>query len=81
MLGSSGCGKTTLLKCILGRLQLAEGHITVMGRPPGSRGHKIPGSDVGYMPQVTIATDYAHYHVTSCIPFNLKNVIVIMYLS
>ena len=53
LLGSSGCGKTTLLRCILGRLQLAEGDISVMGKPPGSRGHKIPGRDVGYMPQVT----------------------------
>ena len=43
LLGSSGCGKTTLLRCILGRLQLAEGDISVMGKPPGSRGHKIPG--------------------------------------
>ena len=62
LLGSSGCGKTTLLRCILGRLQLAEGDISVMGKPPGSRGHKIPGRDVGYMPQVIITTIHVHVH-------------------
>lgn len=51
LLGSSGCGKTTLLRCILGRLQLAEGDIKVLGKSPGTRGHTIPGKDVGYMPQ------------------------------
>lgn len=25
----------------------------VLGLPPGTRGHTIPGRDVGYMPQVT----------------------------
>ncbi len=54
LLGPSGCGKTTLLRCILGRLKLAEGHVMTLGRSPGSRGHSVPGADVGYMPQVGI---------------------------
>lgn len=51
LLGSSGCGKTTLLRCILGRLSLAAGSVEVLGQPPGSKGHHVPGRDVGYMPQ------------------------------
>ena len=37
---------------VLGRLQLAKGHVTVLGESLGARGHHIPGRDVGYMPQV-----------------------------
>jgi ABC-type ATPase involved in cell division len=52
-LGPSGCGKTTLLRCIVGRLQLNRGEITVLGERPGTRGHQVPGRDVGFMPQET----------------------------
>nr|QUF59474.1 ATP-binding cassette transporter Abch-like1 [Brachionus angularis] len=51
LLGPSGCGKTTILRTVVGRISLDSGIVNVLGKEPGSRGHKIPGSLVGYMPQ------------------------------
>jgi ABC-type multidrug transport system ATPase subunit/ABC-type multidrug transport system permease subunit len=51
LLGSSGCGKTTLLRCVLGRLKPQSGMIRVFGREPGSPFSPVPGPGVGYMPQ------------------------------
>ncbi|XP_063959857.1 ABC transporter G family member 20-like [Lytechinus pictus] len=51
LLGPSGCGKTTLLRCCLGQLSKDSGLVLTLGRPPLTRGHGIPGSRVGYMPQ------------------------------
>jgi len=52
LLGASGCGKTTLLSCIVGQRQLNSGDINVLGMKPGIPGSGIPGARIGYMPQV-----------------------------
>jgi ABC-type multidrug transport system ATPase subunit len=56
LLSPSGCGKTTLLRYIVDRLQLNHGEITVLSvlsERPGSRDHQIPGRAVGFMLQET----------------------------
>ena len=53
LLGASGSGKTTLLRCVLGRIPIQSGQILILGKPPGARGHSVPGKGVGFMPQVS----------------------------
>jgi len=35
-IGPSGAGKTTLIRCLVGRLRLTEGEVSVLGQPAGS---------------------------------------------
>ena len=51
LLGPSGCGKTTLLRCLIGCLKPDYGTVHIFEQNPGRHFCKIPGKNVGYMPQ------------------------------
>lgn len=54
MIGSSGCGKTTLLSSIIGETFLNSGTVKVLGMEVS----EVPRSKIGYMPQeIKVADD------------------------
>jgi ABC-type multidrug transport system ATPase subunit len=57
LLGSSGCGKTTLLSCIVGILDLDGGEIKVFGQTTGQNLLKGFGHKIGFMPQQNALID------------------------
>ena len=57
MIGSSGCGKTTLLSCILGMDHLESGSIKVLGHHNVENKRLKASRRIGYMPQETALLD------------------------
>ena len=52
-MGASGCGKTTLLSCIVGMINLDGGEIRVLGHKTLPDEIQKAGPRIGYMPQET----------------------------
>src|SRR5687768_16187009 len=52
IIGPYVCGKTTLIKCILGLTSLSRGEISYNGRNISVAGESSYRADFGYMPQV-----------------------------
>ncbi|XP_072378316.1 ABC transporter G family member 23-like [Diabrotica undecimpunctata] len=51
LLGASGCGKTTLLKAVVGTSKIDSGEINVLGKLISEGNSEFPVSKLGYMPQ------------------------------
>ncbi|CAL8109728.1 unnamed protein product [Orchesella dallaii] len=51
LLGSSGCGKTSILSCIVGRQTWDAGSISILGSPPYLKRCAFDSKKLGYMPQ------------------------------
>lgn len=60
LLGASGCGKTTLLSCIVGLRSFDCGKLLIFGKEPGEPQSGIPGRRVGYMPQELLVLTVSH---------------------
>lgn len=52
ILGPNGCGKTTLLKCLIGLLRLSKGRVWLGDREIGELGRREIANLVGYVPQL-----------------------------
>lgn len=72
LLGPNGCGKTTLLDCLIGLNKPSAGTISIDGTPTSKMTSKKIAYNLGYVPQSIIASfDYSviDYVVCGCAPY------------
>ncbi|MEY2989064.1 MAG: hypothetical protein RJB13_2585 [Pseudomonadota bacterium] len=48
LIGHNGCGKTTLIRCLLGLMRPSRGHINWFGSP------QMPPKNIGYLPELPV---------------------------
>lgn len=48
LIGQNGCGKTTLIRCLLGLMQATRGHIKWFGS------NQFPAQKIGYIPELPV---------------------------
>src|SRR5919205_1524472 len=72
LLGTSGCGKTTLMRSIVGVQKIAGGSVTVLGRPAGTKELR---TRIGYVTQdpsvytdLTVSENLAYFAAVLGIP-------------
>ena len=53
LLGPNGCGKTTLIKLVMGLLQPDEGSVSILGLKPTEAHHLV-----SYLPEQTYLSDW-----------------------
>jgi iron complex transport system ATP-binding protein len=51
ILGPNGCGKTTLLKCLMGIMELTQGSVLMDGHEVPKAPDRSAGQNIGYVPQ------------------------------
>ncbi|WP_340375252.1 ABC transporter ATP-binding protein [Streptomyces sp. SS7] len=66
VLGPNGSGKTSLVRALLGRLQLSAGTLTVLGRPAREAGRHI-----GYVPQQADLSAHAMLRARDLVRFGI----------
>lgn len=70
LLGPSSCGKTTLLRCLVGLLKHTSGDVELFGKRVQTREErvavKVPGIRIGYMPQeIGLYNDFTIFQMLS----------------